>query len=66
MKLVEVVSESIVKIDSQRLSSHGHRHEALSVVTKLKPVFRLPFPQALEGLGACSARDEMNSAAATE
>lgn len=66
MKLVEFVSERIVEINLQRTSSHGHGYEALSIVPKLKPIFRLTFVEALEGLGPCSACDKMNRAAAKQ
>jgi len=60
---MEVVSKSIMKINPESLSSHRHRDEALSVVSKLKSICTCGFSHALEGLRACPTRNKMNGAA---
>jgi hypothetical protein len=64
-ELVESVSESIVKINLESLSSYGHRYKALCIKTELKPIFTRGFSNALEGLGTCSTRNKVHRTAKT-
>lgn len=60
VKLVKVLPKSIMEINPEVMGTHGHRHKTLSVITELKPIFRLPFVEALKRLGSGSTRDKVN------
>lgn len=58
--MVESVAKCIMELDMECLCRHGHRYEALPVISKLEAIFLSALMESLERLGTSSTCDEMD------